>query len=532
MPAPGGIPKGGAGGGNNAKIASFGIISLNSGQIIRRKIFLCFPATSSLMTCRRGNLLLILVLLFFFTGAAHGATLVPRWEETIPGISGLALAGDGSRVIAGTNTGQVFVYDANGTLSWETRVPGTVQAGILQNGSAYLVASQEDREKNKGTLRLYDGDGKQQWFWNSGWITSMDFCQGTDRIVTADPSGNVIMLDGGGVEIRRWNDLPKMYSIADLALSADGKYFAYATEEPNPQVKFVTVSSGSKSAFKKYFTYTDNYGYLEPIRRIELSGDGAYVATAGGEGSHGVLNFYAKNGTCLWTKDLSRINDLKIDGTGGCVFTACGDGNISCYNRSGSLDWVYASGAPAGSLSYADGGELLAGGNDNGDLLLFNRSGDLVWEHTLDLFPAAAVSRVELSSDGSALAVIANGRELCYFVTVPEPVPPVPVVETPSPTVTVTDPGKGNETPLTVAVTCTPVSAETEEVLAFGFLPFPWKFTFPKLWYGAPPVLSFRAGSLASRVKTWSFFHLECFPPTGNSPCHLAPRWSMGRISP
>ena len=349
------------------------------------------------MACRGEKLLFTGVLILLCIGAAHAATLVPQWDEAIPGISGFALAEDGSRVIVGTNTGQVFVYDGNGTVCWEKRVPGTVQAGILHNGSAYLVASQEDREKNKGALRLFDGDGEEEWFWNSGWITSMDFCQGTDRIVTGDRAGNVVMLDGGGFEVRRWTDLPKTYIVADMAMSADGKYLAYALEEPNPQVKFVTVSSGSKKSFSKDFTYTGTYGFLEPIRQIELSGDGAYVATAGGEGSHGVLNFYARNGTLLWSKDISRLNDLTVDGAGGCVFAAEGDGNISCYNRSGSLEWVYPTGAPVESLSYARGGGLLAAGNDNGDLLLFNRSGELVWDDTLDLFPTGAVSRVEIS---------------------------------------------------------------------------------------------------------------------------------------
>ena len=226
------------------------------------------------------------------------------------------------------------------------------------------------------------------------------------------------------------------------------------------------MSSGSRKSFGKDFTYTGTYGYLEPIRQIELSGDGAYVATAGGEGSHGVLNFYARNGTRLWSKDISRINDLTVDGTGGCVFTAEGDGTISCYNRSGSLEWVYPSGAPAGSLSYARGGDLLAAGNDNGDLLLFNRSGGLIWEETLDLFPTGAVSKVEFSSDGSALAVVANDRYLGYFVAVPDP---VPVVETPVPTVTMTP-------------TPEPEPGETKEAGLFGLFPLSWNFTFPKLW--------------------------------------------------
>jgi WD40 repeat protein len=409
-------------------------------------------------------MLLLGMVLLFFVGAAHGATLARGWDVSIPGISGLALAEDGSRLMAGTNTGQALVYDANGTMLWETRVRGTVLAGILHNGSAYLVASQEDREKNKGTLRLYDGNGQEEWFRNSGWITAMDFCQGTDRVVTGDRAGNVVMLDGGGLEVRHWSDLPKACIIADLDLSTDGKYFAYALEEPNPQVKFVTAGSGSKSSFKKVFAYTGTYGYLEPIRQVEVSGDGAYVATAGGEGSHGVLDFYAKNGTRLWSKDLSRINDLEIDGTEGCVFTAEGDGNISCYNRSGSLEWSYPSGAAANCLSFARGGAVLAAGNDNGDVLLFDRSGEVLWEHTVDLFPTGAVSRVEIASDGSALAVVANDRYLGYFVAVPEP---APVETTPVPTAN---------------VTFSPLPVETEDADLLGFFPWSWNFMFPRLW--------------------------------------------------
>jgi WD40 repeat protein len=442
------------------------------------------------------KLLLAGMLIALLAVAAQGTTVNPRWEEGIPGISGLALSEDGSLVMVGTNTGQALVFDRNGTMDWKTRVPGTAQVGILQNGSAYLVASQEDREKNKGALRLFDGDGEEQWFWNSGWVTSLDFCQGTDRIFTGDRAGNVVMLDGGGFDVRRWTDLPKTCIISDMAVSADGKYLAYALEEANPQVKFVTVSSGSKKSFSKDFAYTGTYGYLEPIRQIELSGDGAYLATAGGEGSHGVLNFYAKNGTRLWSKDLARINDLSLDGTGGCVFIAAGDGNISCYNRSGSLEWAYSSGAPAKSLSYARGTGLLAVGNDNGDLLVFNRSGGIVWEHTLDLFPTGAVSRVVISSDGGALAAVANDRVLEYFTipVAPVNVAPTPTTnatgikeQTPDAAVNVTgispSPAVIGDGPVQVSPDATDTGpVEPQESTFLGFFPFPWKITLPKLW--------------------------------------------------
>jgi WD40 repeat protein len=511
MPVPGRLPDGGRQGGILRESRSFSRIPKFKENYTTKNISV-FQGNITRMACRGEKLLLTGVLILLCIGAAQGATLVLQWDEAIPGISGLALSEDGSRVMVGTNTGQALVFDRNGTIDWKTRVPGTAQVGILQNGSAYLVASQEDREKNKGALRLFDGDGEEQWFRNSGWVTSLDFCQGTDRIVTGDRAGNVVMLDGGGFEVRRWTDLPKTYIVADMAMSADGKYLAYALEETNPQVKFVTVSSGSKKSFSKDFTYTGTYGYLEPIRQIELSGDGAYVATAGGEGSHGVLNFYARNGTRLWSKDISRINDLKIDSAGGCVFAAEEDGNISCYNRSGSLEWVYPSGTPVESLSCAGGGQLLAAGNDNGDLLLFSRSGELVWEDTLDLFPAGAVSRVEISSNGETLAVVANNRVLEFFTI---PVAPVNVAPTPASAANAT--GIKEQTPdTTVNVTeikeqtpdetvnvtgispshavigdgSVPISSkvtdtgsvEQQESTFLGFFPFPWKITFPKLW--------------------------------------------------
>ena len=211
MPAPAGSLMEGQQGGMAWKSRSFSITPQFK-ENYKTKNISVFPGKIILMTCGGEKLLLTGVLIMLCIGAAHGATLVSQWDESIPGISGLALAEDGSRVIVGTNTGQVFVYDGNGTVCWEKRVPGTVQAGILHNGSAYLVASQEDREKNKGALRLFDGDGEEEWFRNSGWITSMGFCQGTDRIVTGDRAGNVVMLDGGGFEVSEWNNLPRRTS--------------------------------------------------------------------------------------------------------------------------------------------------------------------------------------------------------------------------------------------------------------------------------------------------------------------------------
>jgi hypothetical protein len=343
---------------------------------------------------------------------------MPGWNATIPGISDLSISDDGSRVIVGTNTGRALVYDRNGTLLWETTNRGSVLTGCIGNGSAFLVVSREGLEQNKGELRLFSGNGSQEWFFNSGWVSAMGLSG--NRIAIGDRQGNVIVLDKNGGEVARFNDYPKMNVISDLSLSSDGGYVAYANDERNPQVKYVTVSNRAKKAFSRSYTYTTTYADNEPVRQVRLSGDGTCIATAGGEGNHGLLAFYAKNGTRMWSKDISRIGDLEIAGDGSSVYAGTVDGDIRGYSRSGDLEWFFSTGGGVGSLSLSGDG-LLAAGTSNGDLNIFNKSGSLLWNTHVSCFPNGDISRVKLSGDGSALAAVSNGRYLWYYPVVMEP---------------------------------------------------------------------------------------------------------------
>jgi WD40 repeat protein len=354
--------------------------------------------------------------------AIHPAgALVERWNISIAGISDVASADDGSRVIVGTNTGNAMVFDQNGTLLWETRVPGTVLVGCVGNGSSFLVASREGVENNKGAVRLFDGTGNVVWFRNTGWPMALDLCQSTGRILIGDRAGNLQVINQSGGEEAIFNDFPKSYPIAALSLSGDGKYFAYTLMERNTQVRYITVSSASKKAFQKAYTATSTYADNEPVNRIVVSGDGAYVATAGGEGSHGILRLYARNGTLLWSKDTGQLTDIALSPDSSRIYTATRDGLVSCYSQSGNLSWEYSSPACIGSISLASGENLLASGSLDGDLCLFNESGTLLWHCRITDFPTGAVSRVELSDQGNALVALSNEKRIRYFVEETEP---------------------------------------------------------------------------------------------------------------
>jgi WD40 repeat protein len=352
--------------------------------------------------------------------AIHPAgAMVERWNVSIAGISDIAISDDGSRVIVGTNTGNAMVFDRNGKKLWETRVPGTVLVGCQGNGSSFVVASREGLENNKGSLRLFDSTGDVVWFRNTGWPMALDLCESTGRILIGDRAGNLQVINQSGGEEAAFNDFPKSYPIAALSLSGNGKYFAYSLVERNTQIRYITVSSGSKKSFSKTYTVTNSLADNEPVNRIVVSDDGAYIATAGGEGSHGILSLYAKNGTLLWSKDTGKITDIALSPDSSRIYAAIQDGLVSCYSQSGNLSWEYSSPACISSISFA--GNLLASGTVDGDLCLFNESGTLFWDCRITDFPAGAVSRLDLSDQGNALVALSNGKSIRYFVEEAEP---------------------------------------------------------------------------------------------------------------
>jgi WD40 repeat protein len=338
--------------------------------------------------------------------------MVEAWNVSIAGIADLSIADDGSRVIAGTDTGKAMVFDQDGARLWEVRVPGTVLVGCLQNGSSFLVASREGVENNKGSLRLYDGTGNQVWYRSIGWPVAVDFCGSTGRILSGDRAGTLQVINRSGGEEAGFNDFPKSYPVAALALSGDGKHFAYSLVERNTQVRYITISGGSKKVFRNPFAHTGVYADNEPVHAIALSRDGARIATAGGEGSSGSLRLYARNGTELWSKKTGTITGLTLSPDGSCVCIATSNGTVSCYTQSGNLSWEYSSPSGITSISYRS--NLLAAGTLDGDLFLFNESGTLLWYYRLAGFPAGTVLRVELSEN--ALVVLSNDRSIHYFV--------------------------------------------------------------------------------------------------------------------
>jgi WD40 repeat protein len=349
------------------------------------------------------------------------SALTAAWNTTLPGsISDLAISDDGSRVIVGTMDGLSAIYDQDGKLLWETHVPGSVLVGCRGNGSAFVLAAQEDIATNKGAVRCYNQSGDEQWYVNTGAVEVLQLPARADVMVIGNSAGETIVLNDQGTEIARFNETPMDSIIADVSVSGDGKVFAYAVYESFPVVRYATIDSGKKYKFKSPFSSTKTGSGSDPvIRQVRLSSDGKFIATAGGEGSQGILTLYARNGTVLWLKKVDAIRDISITKTGSYIFTGTTGGDISCFAQDGNAAWVYPAGAEVTSLSLSPDRGLLAAGDEQGDLFLFNATGDLfrtlLWTGRIHELQNDDISKVRLARNGTALVAAANGNTIFFF---------------------------------------------------------------------------------------------------------------------
>jgi outer membrane protein assembly factor BamB len=354
------------------------------------------------------------------------SAFMAQWNTTPPGgvIADLALSDDGSRIVVGTTGGLGVVYDQDGNLLWQTSVPGIVLVGCRGNGSAVILASREDLVTNKGALRFYNQTGEEQWYANTGAVEALDLPARSNRIVIGNRMGETIVFNDLGEEIARFNEKPRNSVIADLSVSDDGKVFSYSAYEQYPVVRYVTIDPKKKSSFKSPIPGEKSGVGSDPaIDQLEISSDGKFIVTAGGEGGQGLLTLYAKNGSVLWSKKMDSIRDIAITRNGSFVFSGSTGGNISCYAQTGNLSWVYPVNAEVTSLSLVPDKELFAAGNARGDIFLFNATGSLfntlVWTEHISEFPSGEISKVRLSRDGTAL-VVAYGKKLYYFGKEPD----------------------------------------------------------------------------------------------------------------
>ncbi len=389
------------------------------------------------MKIRGGYLLPVVISLAILTSVPAYA-MVPVWNITNDKeyISDIAIAADGSRLITGTMTGIATVYDQNRNIVWKEQIPGILVVGYQGNGTTSIIGSRENIYSNKGVVRSYTNNGSHKWRVITGSVAALGIARKNNSIVVGNRMGDVLVLNEKGDVVAKFNDTPQTDVVSHISVSDNGEVFVYTLAETYPRIRFVTMNPQRKRAFVPISNASQTgYGAGEQITDIAISSDARYIISSYGEGNHGLLCLYASNGTKLWSKEMSEIKDIAILSNGASVYAGRADGYILGYSRSGNLLLNYSTGSPVTSLSLANNKNLLAAGDANGNLYLFNDIGNLLWTYRIEEFPVAEISQIEFSRNGVSMAVLVNNKNLYFFMNELKPVAveSQKIYETPTP---------------------------------------------------------------------------------------------------
>ena len=350
----------------------------------------------------------LLVFLLVMTAPVSGQA--PDWGFTVGReyVSSSDISSDGSLVIAGTTMGKVHLFDGDGDLLWTGRIPGRLITRISPDSSFFIVGSQESLEKNKGAVRCYDRNGTQLWRDITGWVTDIDFSVDAGKLVVGTRMGDVIVFDSNGNRLGAYNDFPKTYVVNGVGISGDGTRIAYSLCERKPALEVVTVSNG----IRKISSRVEN-SYL--IDNIKISDDGKCIVTESGEGTISELSFFDSNAKKIWSKSLSRINDIALTEDGGLVLAASEDSHLRVFSSSGDPVWNFSRTGAITALSINLDQGLIASGSGDGNIDVLNLSGDLMWSFLVERFPESRITDVRISSDGDSVIAVVNDKEILYY---------------------------------------------------------------------------------------------------------------------
>ncbi len=365
---------------------------------------------------RSGGSVCAILLLLILCMQVHAKE--PLWISNVSGeyITGVAVSEDGSRVMAGTSLGSIYLYDLNGTLLWSQRMKGMMQVALAPDASLFVTAESESRENDKGAVRAYDPDGNPLWIVHTGWICGLGVSDDLGRVATGNRHGDLAVYDYEGFEELFFYDIMKPYPLTGVAMSADGSYVAYSMLEITPAIYVVNVDTWGKRTINAPF---QKYG--SAVHTLRFSGNGTYLLAANGEGSTDTVYLFTNRGVLRWKEVLPDVLDMGITADGAMCVLGSGDGSIRAFDLSGNHIWTTCMDGAVQSLSMTPQGDLVAAGSAGGGILLMDGNGSAIWNYAPERFPATRINAVHLSTQGNVLVAVVNDHEILFFSTDPDP---------------------------------------------------------------------------------------------------------------
>ena len=376
------------------------------------------PGTCSRGSC--GRVVLLCMFLFLFSALPHVYGLEPRWVYPTGGqdISGMAISANGSFVAVGTTAGDVILLDRSGTELWRHTIPGSVLVAVPPDGSVVFAGNREDHYKNKGAIRLYEQNGTQRWFINTGFVTGIGISTDGKRLAAGVQTEEIILTDAQGTGPTVVPAGSDTVMAERFFMSPDGSTGGYTKHvvnnlylTPEPRLVIINLNSRGKTTFDVH----------EDV--LAFPANGSQVLGGLAEGTAGSVSLFWRNGTRVWKTDTGAVSDVAISAMGDRAAGTSWSG-LYLFNGTTNGSRLLLPREDLSSVSMSRNGTYIATGSGDGTVYLLNWTGSVLWSHWIGGTTPGKIVEVEIAADGSAVASASDEHEVRYFSTGVLDVPP------------------------------------------------------------------------------------------------------------
>ncbi len=235
------------------------------------------------------SIMLILILTFqiFFvmtiSPTVHGWTF---WKyETDGSVVSVGVSADGNYTVAGTDNGNLYLLDSNGSLRWQKNFPVDVECVAISGDGSRIVAGVHEYRSGYPDIYLYDNLGGTIWqrdLVQGSWPNDVAISPDATHIVTGDQLNLTYFYDISGSLL--WTHTAG-YWISAVSTSSGGEYTAVGSWDDN----LYFFDKSGNLLWSKPFEYN--------VEAVSVSPEGQYVAA--GCPTIDDLSLFANNGTLL-----------------------------------------------------------------------------------------------------------------------------------------------------------------------------------------------------------------------------------------
>jgi len=271
------------------------------------------------------------------------------WKyNTDNAVSSVAVSLGGNYTVAGTENGNLFLLNKQGTLIWSKSLGNEIVGVSISGDDNRILVGVSEYSTGEPDVFLFDKNG--DIIWEKDLIDSSRPCD-----VSISQNGNYIATGDTGYKVRFFNssgDQLWAKGLGDWAtsvsVSSAGDHIAAGSWDNN--VYFFNRSGGQ---LWSYNTTHSVYG-------VSTSPEGGYVASVGSD-----IFFFDGGGHQLWNITSYFGEDISVSANGNYV--AAGDGGkITLLNKTGGELWNWDVGSNVNSVAITSDGKFVVGGAEDG----------------------------------------------------------------------------------------------------------------------------------------------------------------------